>query len=84
MDLSVWACGMEVSQQREKNRRTTRETVIRESRASCALHLACRKSACTGLFALWPVLLSVLTSVSHKKTQVLISDLRIHTVFCCF
>lgn len=36
----------------QKKHEDNTEAVIRESRASCALHLACRKSACTGLSAL--------------------------------
>lgn len=71
-DVLVLACG---TAEEKKKRRAETEAVIRESRASCALHLACRKSACTGHSALWPALLSVLTSVSHS------SDLKVCYVF---
>lgn len=71
-DVLVLACG---TAEEKKKRRAETEAVIRESRASCALHLACRKSACTGHSALWPALLSILTSVSHS------SDLKVCYVF---
>ena len=67
-----WPVGWNCPNSKKKTKKTKEkhdnaEAVSRESRVSCALHLASHKSACTGLSALWPMLLSALTSVAHRR-----------------
>lgn len=66
----LWPIGWNRPNRRKKGGGGNAEAVKREGKASCALHLAGHKSACTDLSALWPMLLSALTSVSLTEEQI--------------